>query len=103
MAGQLEGKRALVTAAGQGIGRATALAYAAEGATVLATDIAPEKLADLPDALIATRVLDARDEAAIDALAAELPALDILFNCAGFVHHGTVLSTTTEAWDFSFS
>ena len=103
MAGRLEGKRALVTAAGQGIGRATALAFAAEGANVLATDIAPEKLADLPDALIATRVLDARNEDAIVALADEMPALDILFNCAGFVHHGSVLTTSTEAWDFSFS
>jgi len=103
MAGRLEGKRALVTAAGQGIGRATALAFAAEGANVLATDIAADKLADLPDALIATRVLDARDEAAIAALAGELPALDILFNCAGFVHHGTVLSTTPDEWDFSFA
>ncbi|HZK88823.1 MAG TPA: SDR family oxidoreductase [Stellaceae bacterium] len=101
MPGRLDGKRALVTAAGQGIGRATA--FAAEGANVLATDIAADKLADLPDSLIATRTLDARDEAAIAALAAELPALDILFNCAGFVHHGTVLSTTPEAWDFSFS
>ena len=103
MAGRLDGKRALVTAAGQGIGRATALAFAAEGANVLATDIAAEKLADLPDALIATRTLDARDETAIAALADELPPLDILFNCAGFVHHGTVLSTTPEEWDFSFT
>jgi 2-keto-3-deoxy-L-fuconate dehydrogenase len=103
MAGRLDGKRALVTAAGQGIGRATALAFAAEGASVLATDIAPEKLADLPDRLIATRALDARDDAAISALAEELPALDILFNCAGFVHHGTVLTTTPEDWDFSFT
>jgi 2-keto-3-deoxy-L-fuconate dehydrogenase len=100
MAGRLDGKRALVTAAGQGIGRAAALAFAAEGANVLAADIAAEKLADLPDALIATRT---RDEAAIAALADELPALDILFNCAGFVHHGTVLSTTPEEWDFSFT
>ena len=103
MAGRLDGKRALVTAAGQGIGRATALAFAAEGADVLATDIAVEKLADLSGKGIETRLLDARDEAAITALAAELPALDVLFNCAGFVHHGTVLSTTPEDWDFSFS
>jgi 2-keto-3-deoxy-L-fuconate dehydrogenase len=103
MAGRLDGKRALVTAAGQGIGRATALAFAAEGASVLATDIARQQLADLPDALIATRALDARDEAAITALAEELPALDILFNCAGFVHHGTVLTTSTADWDFSFT
>src|SRR3984957_10504624 len=93
MAGRLDGKRALVTAAGQGIGRATALAFAAEGANVLATDISAEKLAGLPDALIATRTLDARDAAAITTLADELPVLDILFNCAGFVHHGTVLPT----------
>jgi 2-dehydro-3-deoxy-L-fuconate 4-dehydrogenase len=103
MAGRLHGKRALVTAAGQGIGRATALAFAAEGASVLATDIAPEKLAGYADALIATRVLDARDEGAIAALADELPALDILFNCAGFVHHGTILDVTPAEWDFSFS
>lgn len=103
MAGRLDGKRALVTAAGQGIGRATALAFAAEGAEVLATDIATDKLATLRDVRISTRVLDARDETAIAALAEELPALDILFNCAGFVHHGTVLSTTPEEWDFSFT
>jgi 2-keto-3-deoxy-L-fuconate dehydrogenase len=102
MAGRLDGKRALVTAAGQGIGRAAALAFAHEGANVLATDIAPEKLEGLEDALIATRALDVRDETAIAALAAELPPLDILFNCAGFVHHGTVLTTSPEEWDFSF-
>src|SRR5579862_4300620 len=83
-------------------GRSASFSGAMSVASVLATDIAPEKLADLPDKLITTRMLDARDEAAIAALAGELPALDILFNCAGFVHHGTVLSTTTEAWDFSF-
>ncbi|MBV8778684.1 MAG: SDR family oxidoreductase [Alphaproteobacteria bacterium] len=103
MAGRLDGKRALVTAAGQGIGRATALAFVAEGAQVLATDIAADKLADLPDNGVATRVLDARDEAPIAALAAAHPAFDILFNCAGFVHHGTVLTTTPEEWDFSFA
>lgn len=102
MAGRLDGKRALVTAAGQGIGRASALAFAAEGAGVLATDIAEDKLADLAEALIATRRLDVRDAAAITALADELGPLDILFNCAGFVHHGTVLDVLPEDWDFSF-
>ncbi len=102
MAGRLAGKRALVTAAGQGIGRATALAFAAEGAAVLATDIADDKLTGLADALIATRALDATDGVAIAALADELPALDILFNCAGFVHHGTILDVTPEEWEFSF-
>ena len=102
MAGRLAGKRALVTAAGQGIGRATALAFAAEGAELLATDIAEEKLADLAKAGAATRRLDARDATAIAALAGELAPLDILFNCAGFVHHGTVLDVTPDEWDFSF-
>lgn len=103
MAGRLAGKRALVTAAAQGIGRATALAFAAEGATVLATDIAEEKLADLADALVATRRLDVTDAAATAALAEELGALDILFNCAGFVHHGTILDAAPEDWDFAFA
>jgi 2-keto-3-deoxy-L-fuconate dehydrogenase len=102
MAGRLAGKRALVTAAAQGIGRATALAFAAEGASVLATDIAEDKLAPLADALIATRHLDVTDEAAIAALADELGALDVLFNCAGFVHHGTILDTAPVEWDASF-
>ena len=102
MAGRLEGKRALVTAAAQGIGRATALAFAAEGASVLATDIAEDKLADLAEAFVATRRLDVTDRAAIAALADELGPLDILFNCAGFVHHGTILDVLPEDWDFSF-
>jgi 2-keto-3-deoxy-L-fuconate dehydrogenase len=102
MAGRLDGKRALVTAAAQGIGRATALAFAAEGATVLATDIAEDRLADLAEALVATRRLDVTDQGAIAALADELGPLDILFNCAGFVHHGTVLDVLPEDWDFSF-
>jgi 2-keto-3-deoxy-L-fuconate dehydrogenase len=102
MTGRLEGKRALVTAAAQGIGRATALAFAAEGASVLATDIAEAKVADLAEAFVATRRLDATDREAIEALADELPPVDILFNCAGFVHHGTVLDVLPEDWDFSF-
>src|ERR1700716_3395027 len=102
MTGRLEGKRALVTAAAQGIGRAAALAFAAEGANVLATDIAEDKLADLAEAFVATRRLDVTDGAAIAALADELGPLDILFNCAGFVHHGTVLDVLPEDWDFSF-
>ncbi|HEY5210544.1 MAG TPA: SDR family oxidoreductase [Stellaceae bacterium] len=100
MADRLKGKKALVTAAGQGIGRATALAFAAEGASVIASDIDPVKLADLP-AGIAKRPLDVTDGAAVTALAAEIGALDVLFNCAGFVHHGTILDCTERDWDFS--
>jgi 2-keto-3-deoxy-L-fuconate dehydrogenase len=102
MAGRLEGKRALVTAAAQGIGRATALAFAAEGASVLATDVAEDKLNDLAEAFVVTRRLDVTDPAAIAALADELPPVDILFNCAGFVHHGTILDVLPDDWDFSF-
>jgi 2-keto-3-deoxy-L-fuconate dehydrogenase len=103
MAGRLEGKRALVTAAGQGIGRATALAFAAEGANVLATDVSETKLADLAEAFVVTRKLDVTDPDAIEALADELPPFDILFNCAGFVHHGTILDVLPDDWDFSFA
>ncbi len=103
MTGRLEGKRALVTAAAQGIGRAAALAFAAEGANVLATDIAEEKVADLAEAFVATRRLDVTDLAAIAALADELGPVDILFNCAGFVHHGTIIDVLPEDWDFSFA
>jgi len=103
VAGRLEGKRALVTAAAQGIGRATALAFAAEGANVLATDVNETRVADLAEAFIATRRLDVTDVDAVNALAAELGPLDILFNCAGFVHHGTVLDVLPDDWDFSFA
>jgi 2-dehydro-3-deoxy-L-fuconate 4-dehydrogenase len=100
MADRLKGKKALVTAAGQGIGKATALAFAAEGAGVIATDIEEAKLADLPAAITRHR-LDVTDGAAVAALARELGALDVLFNCAGYVHHGTILDCAEADWDFS--
>ena len=98
--GRLAGKTALVTAAGQGIGRASALAMAAEGARVIATDVNADLLAELEG--VETRRLDVLDRAAIEAAAAELPAPDVLFNCAGFVDHGTVLDCDEEKWAFSF-
>jgi 2-keto-3-deoxy-L-fuconate dehydrogenase len=100
---RLAGKTAVVTAAGQGIGRATALAFAAEGAQVWATDIDEAKLGSLADTPgIQVRRLDVLDDAAITAFAAAMPAPDVLFNCAGFVHHGTVLECSDRDWDFSF-
>lgn len=101
---RLNGKRILVSAAAQGIGRASALALAAEGAQVIATDINADGLASLAAERdgIATRRLDVRDGAAISALAAELPPLDGLFNCAGYVHHGTILECEEKDWDSSF-
>jgi 2-keto-3-deoxy-L-fuconate dehydrogenase len=100
---RLKGKRAFLTAAGAGIGRATAIAFAAEGAEVIASDLKPELIADLPALGIAeTYPLDARDTAAVEALAARVGTIDVLFNCAGFVHHGTVLTTSDSEWDFSF-
>jgi 2-keto-3-deoxy-L-fuconate dehydrogenase len=104
MAGRLKGKVALVTAAGQGIGRAIAAAFAAEGARVIATDLDAGKLKGLRAA--ERRALDARSTAAVEALAKEVErkygALDVLANCAGFVHHGTVLDCSEADWDFSF-
>jgi 2-keto-3-deoxy-L-fuconate dehydrogenase len=100
---RLKGKRAFLTAAGAGIGRATAIAFAREGAEVIATDLKPELIADLKDHGIAhTDGLDVRSTEAVDALARKIGPVDILFNCAGFVHHGTVLTTSDEEWDFSF-
>lgn len=104
MADRLTGKIALVTAAAQGIGRASALAFAAEGARVVATDIDVAKLEALKGAAkgqLDIRRLDVRDPAAIAALAGELGAVDVLLNCAGFVHHGTVLDCTEKDWDFT--
>ncbi|MGC1777642.1 MAG: SDR family oxidoreductase [Xanthobacteraceae bacterium] len=104
MTDRLRHKIALVTAAGQGIGRAIAEACAAEGAMVIATDLAEEKLAGLPAAK--RQKLDVRAQDAIDALAAtiarEFGALDILVNCAGYVANGSVLDCTEKDWDFSF-
>ena len=104
MAGRLAGKTAFITAAAQGIGRGAALAFAREGAKVWATDVNAKALADLEGKNgIRTRVLDVTDEAAIARAAAEVGAIDVLFNCAGYVHHGTILDCTPEDWEFSFN
>jgi 2-keto-3-deoxy-L-fuconate dehydrogenase len=102
MGGRLDGKTCLVTAAGQGIGRATALRFAEEGAQVLATDINATALALLPGGIVETRWLDVTDGAAIAALFAERPTFDVLFNCAGYVHQGTILDCTDADWAFSW-
>jgi len=101
---RLKGKVCVVTAAGQGIGAATARAFAREGATVWATDLDDGKLQALAGMSgLQTRKLDVLDKAAIGALAGETGAIDVLFNCAGFVHHGTVLDATDEQWQFAFN
>jgi len=94
----------LITAAGQGIGRATALAMAAEGARVHATDVNAQTLQSLAGSPnISTRVLDVLDDAAIRQTIEELPPLDVLFNCAGYVHNGAILDCTPKDWEFSFN
>jgi 2-keto-3-deoxy-L-fuconate dehydrogenase len=102
MTNRLSGKTALITAAGQGIGRATALAFAREGARVIATDLNEEALASLAlEAEVATQRLDVTDAAAIEAAARAHGPVDVLFNCAGHVHAGTVLDSTEQQWAFA--
>lgn len=104
MGNRLSGKRALVTAAGQGIGRASALALSHEGAEVFATDLDADKLADLSaeaSGKIECFALDVRDAGAVGAAVARAKP-DVLFNCAGFVHHGTILDAKDDEWDFAF-
>ena len=103
MSNRLAGKNAFVTAAGQGIGQAVALAFAREGAHVWATDL-NEKLLESYQGVanITTRKLDVLDAAAIAAVTKEAGLVNVLFNCSGFVHHGTVMEATDEQWDFAF-
>ena len=102
MGGRLSGKRCFVTAAGQGIGRAAAIAMAAEGATVLATDRDAHKVGELGARGITHMPLDVLDDQAIERAAREAGPIDVLFNCAGFVHQNSVLSCTDDEWDFGF-
>lgn len=100
---RLKGKTALITAAGQGIGYASAIAMAKEGATVWATDVNPallEKFKGVDN--VHTAVLDVMDKQAILAVTAKIPNIEVLFNCAGFVHAGTVMEATDEDWQFAF-
>ena len=104
MSGRLEGKKIIVTAAGQGIGKATAIAFHNEGASVTATDLNDKTLADLnkeyPNINIQT--LDSTDNNAILEFVKTLDKVDVLFNAVGFVHHGTILDCEEKDWDFSF-
>ncbi|MCX7321135.1 MAG: SDR family oxidoreductase [Hyphomicrobiales bacterium] len=103
MSNRLQGKRAFVTAGAVGIGRACALAFAREGATVIATDLDEKTVALLTrDGVAETAKLDVRDTAAVEAMAKKVGDIDILLNAAGFVHHGTALDCSDEDWDFSF-
>ncbi len=104
MIGRLSGKTALVTAAGQGMGRAAALAMAREGASVCATDVNEKFLDDFKGvANVTTRRLDVLDDAAVEKLVGELPPLSILFNCAGYVHNGTILECAPKDWEFTMN
>lgn len=100
MPGRLQNKTAIVTAAGQGIGRAIAESFVGEGAKVIATDLDEGKLKGIGGATL--RRLDVRSSASVDAIAKEVGPVDILANCAGYVHHGTVLECSDSDWDFAF-
>lgn len=101
---RLQGKSVLVTAAGQGIGKASVLAMAAQGAQVLATDVNPALLAAFAGvANVRTAELDVMDKAAIQRVVAGMPRIDVLFNCAGYVHNGNILQATDEDWNFAFN
>lgn len=101
---RLESKTALVTAAGQGIGRASALALAAEGAQVWATDVNPALLAAFEgQERIRALALDVLDKAALQRVIGEMPAIDVLFNCAGYVHSGTIQQASDEEWNFALN
>src|SRR3977135_341480 len=103
MADRLKGKRAFVTAGAAGIGRASAIAFAREGATVFATDIDEKGLTPLSAGCVAAGArLDVRETASVAAMAKRVGKIDILLNAAGFVHHGTILECSDDDWDFSF-
>ena len=104
MSGRLEGKKIIVTAAGQGIGKATAIAFHNEGASVTATDLNDKTLADLNKEYpnIKVKTLDSTDNKAILEFVKTLDKVDVLFNGVGFVHHGTILDCEEKDWDFSF-
>ena len=104
MSGRLEGKKIIVTAAGQGIGKATAIAFHNEGAIVTATDLNDKTLADLNKEYpnIKVNTLDSTDNNAILEFVKTLDKVDVLFNAVGFVHHGTILDCEEKDWDFSF-
>ena len=99
----LEGKTALLTASGQGIGKATAEAFVEAGAYVIATDINQESLSLLNDVVNETHILDVTDYNEIKKLVSSIKAPDILFNCAGVVHNGTILESTDDDWDLAFN
>ena len=99
----LKGKTALLTASGQGIGKATALAFSNAGAYVIATDINKESLKELNGKVNETHILDVTNYDAIKRLVSSIKSPDILFNCAGVVHNGTILESNDDEWDFAFN